>query len=238
MDCQVNFVPNRKHLSQIEKWLIEEMNETNQGFYSNWGIIFKAFEKGELIILTENDYAIGFLVFNTTELIIEIDIAELKPDYRKKGLGRKLIDETLIEFQNRGVIICELFCSPESSEPIWKSMGFLNFPKLPRSTKIRMYKILIPFLSTNEEGDSNEKIELWDLEPYQVKFNEPKWVWNLTFKENSRELLKPIIQPSTYDWQICWRNESREIVDKTKYFMGLNILSGSFLIIRDLPDLP
>ena len=237
MNYETNFNPTEKHLSQLEKWLIDELNKTGIGFYKNWNIITKSFDKNELVVLTENDFAIGFLVYNIYEVIIEIDIAELNPNYRNKGLGRKLIEDTLSEFKKNGVMVCELFCSPENSEPIWKSLGFENFPDFPHDSKIRMFKPLVPSLTISEPNEMNERIELWNMEPYLAEKNIPEWTWNITFKENSRELIKPIIHPANYDWQLSWKKGTEtKFKNKVKRYNSDRIEFGNFIVIKALPN--
>lgn len=237
MSYETNFNPTELHLSQIEKWLIEELNKTGTGFYKNWNIIAKAFDNNKLIAITENGFAIGFLVYKIHEIIIEIDIAELKPNYRNKGLGRKLVEDTLSEFKKNGMMICELFCSPENSEPIWKSLGFENFPDFPRDNRIRMFKSLIPTLKNSESNEMSERIELWNMEPHLAQSNNPEWTWNLTFKENSRELTKPIIHPTHYDWQLSWKiGTETKFKNKVKKYYSDRIEFGSFVVIKTLPN--
>jgi len=237
MNYVTNFNPTELHLSQIKKWLTEELNETGTGFLKHWNIIKKRFDSNELIVLTEDDFAIGFLVYSINEVIIEIDIAELKPNCRNKGLGRKLIDDALSEFKNNGMMICELFCSPENSEPIWKSLGFENFPEFPHDNRIRLFKLLIPTLKNSEPNEMSERIELWNMEPHLAERNNPEWTWNLSFKENSRELTNPIIHPTHYDWQLSWKNGNEtKFKNKVKKYYSDRIEFGSFIVIQTLPN--
>ena len=123
-----NSNPTEKHLAHIKNWLIEEWNKTNSGFYCHWNIIEDKFAKNNISVITENDFAIGFVVYRIYEFQAVIDITEIKPTEREKGIARKLISETLDYFKQKGVLVCELFCSPENSEPFWKRIGFENFP--------------------------------------------------------------------------------------------------------------
>ncbi len=141
-----NLHPNEKHLAYIEKWLIEEWSETKQGFYSNWNMISNAYTEKRLSIITENDNAIGFMVYRIYDLTSVIDIAEIKPSERKKGFAKKMIDGTFEFFKSKGILVIQLFCSPENSEPFWKKVGFLNFPEFPHNSQIKMYKPLIQTL--------------------------------------------------------------------------------------------
>ncbi len=232
---KVNFQPNEKHFADIEKWLSAEWNETNQGFYSNWRMISEAFDKKKLIVITVNDYSVGFVVYKIYELTAVIDITEIKQSERKKGIAKKLINETLDLFKSKGVLVTELFCSPENSEPFWKRIGFLNFPKLPDESQINMYKTLAETLQFSQENENETSIKLWNCEPYQAKNVEPKWIWNLSFLNDGKTLTKPIIFPADIDWQIALTKNGETVVShKLKYCGFVEAVYGSFMIIREL----
>ncbi len=235
MKYQINFKPTKNHLEQIEKWLITEMEIDGEGFYNNWELIRSAYEKKNLITFTENDFAIGFLVYDINELIIEIKIANIKQNYRKKGFGRKLVEDTLDEFQKQGIMVCELFCSPGNSEPIWKSLGFRNFPYFPYHNEIRMFKELVSTNEAFETKKESEQILLWNSEPHIANNKNPEWTWNLIYKENTNELLKPIIYPAHSNWQICWQKENEiRYKGQVKKFENERIQYGDFIIITSL----
>ncbi|WP_372745279.1 hypothetical protein [Lutibacter sp.] len=235
MQLVTNFNPIKKHLTQIKSWLLKEYSINGFGFYSNWDSILKAFENKNLIVLTDTNKAIGFLVYEFSNFIVKIDIANLKSDYINKSYGRNFINQSLEKFKSDGALVCELFCAPESSEPIWKSLGFENFPSHFYSNEIKMFKPLVPTLQLSNLNQSKEVIALWDCEPYRTKLINPKWYWNLTFKENSRELLNPIIHPIHYDWQLSYKIEQETIfLGKIKYYNFNRIEFGNFIIIREL----
>ena len=230
---KTNINPNEKHLANIENWLMEEWNKTNSGFYSNWEMIPKAFAEKRLSVITKNDYAIGFVVYRIYDLTAVIDIAEIKPTERKKGSAKKLIDKTLEFLKSKGVLAIQLFCSPENSEPFWKRIGFLNFPKIPHQNQINMYKTLVETLNISEEESTDSVIKLWNCEPYQVKEKTANWIWNLIFSKDKETLAKPIIFPVYRDWQIeLTQSNGNRISEKIKY-CGIDLADyGSFMIIR------
>jgi len=232
---KLNIQPTEKHLADIEKWLIDEWNKTNQGFYCNWSIISEAFDKKNLIVITENDYSIGFVVYRIYDLTAVIDITEIKQSERKKGIAKKLINETLEFFKSKGVLATKLFCSPENSEPFWKRIGFLNSPKIPHESQINMYKTLVETLQNSQENTNETTIKLWNCEPYQANRIEPNWIWNLSFLNDNKTLTKPIIFPAYKDWQIeLSKNGETVISDKVKYCRIDLADYGSFMIIREL----
>lgn len=230
---KLNFNPNQKHLTEIENWLMDEWNKTNSGFYYDWDSISTAFVENNLCVITENDYAIGFAVFRIYELISVIDLTEVKPSERKKGVAKKLIDETLVYFKQKGVLVTELYYSPKNTESFWRKMGFENFPQMPQDTKLNMFKPLVETLQATEKAKTHTTISLWDCEPYQAEGMKAKWIWDLTFKTDNETLEKPIIFPVSNNWQIALAKHGQNIItNKVKKFR-LNIASCSSFIILE-----
>lgn len=77
-ELQINTTPTQIDIEKIERWLIDEEREFNEGFYCNWNIIKKAYENKELVTLDFKDSPIGFLVWSKGEIYAEIDILEIK----------------------------------------------------------------------------------------------------------------------------------------------------------------
>jgi ribosomal protein S18 acetylase RimI-like enzyme len=198
---KLNLNPTEKHLADIENWLSEEWNNTGNGFYSNWSMIPKAFKNNRLNVITKNDYAIGFVIFRASEFDVDIDIAEIKPTERKRGIAKKLINGTLNDLKQKGFLVARLYCQPENSEQFWKKIGFKNFPKLVNDSQIYMFKPLIETLKSIEKEETNSTIKLWNCEQYQANKKNVKWIWNLNFKADNETLVKPIIIPVSSDWQ-------------------------------------
>ena len=195
-------------------------------------------KKDKIIIQVINsidEFAIGFVIYRIDEYISKIDIAEINPKYRKKGYGRKMINDCLNHFKNHGVLVTELYCEPKSSEKIWKNFDFLNFPKLPYDNNIiRMFRPLVERLKIDTEiNKEDEIIELWNEEPHIAKKTSSKWTWKI----NSPILEKPIIHPAYREWQICWRkgNIIKE-TDKVKRFYSKENKYGHFVIIKELKN--
>jgi predicted GNAT family acetyltransferase len=230
---KLEFNPNDKHIADVKNWLIDEWNNTNSGFYCNWNIISDEFSENNVSVITENDNAIGFVVYRIYEFHALIDIVEIKPTERKKGVAKKLIDGTLEYFKQKGVLVCKLYCSPENSEPFWKSIGFENFPILPHDTKINMFKPLIETLQPKENAETNTKISLWNCEPYQADRQNAKWNWDLEFETDNETLVKPIIFPVSSVWQAeLTKNGQKLLSEKVKRFPVDIADYGSFMIIR------
>jgi len=227
---KTNLKPSEKHLYNIKNWLIDEWNKTDKGFYSNWDIISEAFTNKRLSVITENDIAIGFIVYRTYDRIAVIDITEIKPNERKKGLAKKLVNETLDFFKSTGVLAVELYCSPKSSKCFWERIGFENFSVIPYDTKINMFKPLVEILEQSDKQESNV-FKLWNCECHEVDDFEAKWFWKLQFKEDNVTLVKPIIFPAFYRWQVELIINERNFKDEIKYFPLKIFENGTFIVI-------
>lgn len=239
---QVNFSPTIKHLNEIEKWLIAESRKTGEGFYCNWTAIKMSFDDGNLVTISYNSETIGFVtLWFVTGKTAVIDIAEVKPAHRKNGVGKALTNEVLNFLRHKGICVAYLKCSPETSEPIWKKLGFIEFPDPADKYNFRvsddkqLYKILTEHLQTSSSQLANETIELWNDEPYKTVPNAPPtYIWNLEFEQGSRKLVKSLIQPGSREWRIRWRNNGKTIIDDRVKYFGREIDFGTFIIIDEL----
>ena len=234
LDFQLNLSPIQSDLKEIGKWLIQENKTSGNGFYCNWNIIEKAFRNKKLITLNHYNLPIGFLVWSKGEIYVEIDIMEIKPENRNSGIGKYFFNQTATFFKEEGFLAIKLFCSPSESEKFWKKMNFIKFPDRGYSeSDLTYYKPLIENEQTTKKNSEN-KIELWNVEPYQVKNHEPKWIWEIN--ENSNKLILPIIQPCNCNWNLRLTKKGKQIKEaKVKYFSEKNRIEYSpFLLITEL----
>jgi GNAT superfamily N-acetyltransferase len=237
---KISFKPKLDQLNEIEKWLIDERNSTGNGFYCNWNIIKSSYDEKKLAIISEDNRAVGFITWSYyVEFIATIEITEIKPTHRNRGLGKQLVSKLTQRLISKNFYVIKLQCSPSSSEPIWRHLGFTDFPKHDnwnRGNK-ELFKILVPHLEI-QKNITCEYIELWNDEPYCTQKVNSTWKWNLSFKDGTRELEKPIIQPCHYDWRIRWANNNLIFKDeKVKRFGQDKIDFGGFLIIQKMPEL-
>ncbi|REA57119.1 hypothetical protein DSL64_24465 [Dyadobacter luteus] len=135
----------------------------------------------------------------------------------------------------------DLQCSPDSSEPIWKLLGFVEFPDPPEHYKFssednkKLYSILTDHLPTSSVQRTGEVIELWNNEPYKTTNNiPPAYVWNLEFKDGTRKLTTPIIHPAHYKWRLRWSLNGKTIRDDKIKRFKTEIDFGTFIIIDEL----
>lgn len=217
-DYKINLSPTQLDLEKVKDWLVEEEIKFNEGFNCNWEIIEKTFKNGDLITLDFNEIPIGFLVWSKGEIYAEIDILEIRPAFRNKGIGRFFYSQICDYLRQNGYLAVKLFCAPIKSERFWKKMGFIKFPYRGYSeADLTYFKPLIEILPTSENGQKGHKIELWDVEPFQKNNNIPKWTWSIELIDNV--LISPIIQPCNCNWNLRWTKNGETLKeDKVKYF--------------------
>ncbi len=157
----------KENLAQIELWLKNERLETGEGFYCNWSIIEAAYKKDELIVLTIDNQAVGFL----THTDYKIDILEIHPNHRKMGYGEALAQWAIDDHYSKNNSVIEIECKPEASIPFWQKMGFTVHATTEVIPRYIGYKVLNRPLSLptgkpasfricfyNQEAAYNEKI--------------------------------------------------------------------------------
>ncbi|MFS4482945.1 GNAT family N-acetyltransferase [Hyunsoonleella sp. 2307UL5-6] len=228
--------PNQKHITNIENWLSSEWNNTNEGFYCNWEIILVAFKKNNLIVITRDDYPIGFLSYRIHNSILIIDKLEIKPLERRKGYAKELLKQTFEHFITERVLVTKLYCSPPSSESFWEKIGFNNLPKLQEHADIiYMYKPLVKTLQPEGKANINSTISLWNCEPYQINDTLPTWVWNLIFLEDKKTLIRPIIFPASANWQLeLVLNGKKIITNQVKKLSKHLLFDENFIILTKI----
>jgi N-acetylglutamate synthase-like GNAT family acetyltransferase len=218
MQYNINNTPTITDLKYIKKWLIEEEQSVNEGFDSNWHMIESAFHDDELTILNLNDFAVGFIVSTKQKIHIEIDIMEIKPECRKNGIGKLFFNLFLEAVKNKEFVSIKLFCSPRESEGFWKKMGFIKFPEeMKYEPDLTYYKPLVEIQEISKNENTENKIELWDVDPHRRNKVIPRWTWNVEIIGD--KLVLPVLQPCCADWNLRWTQNGKIIRDcKAKYF--------------------
>jgi GNAT superfamily N-acetyltransferase len=214
---EIKLNPTENDIEEIKNWLKDEDAKFNEGFYCNWNIIWDSFLRKQLICCSINDTPVGFLVWSKGEIYIEIDIMEIRPEYRKKGIGHYFIEKISVHFKDLGFKALKLFCEPRESESFWEKEGFIQFPQRGYSeSDLTFYKSLIETLHTCKNNSLN-RIELWNFEPHEILNNSPLWQWNIEGFTGKMKL--PILHPCNINWNIRWiKNGQIEKDCKVKYF--------------------
>ena len=100
-----------------------------------------------------------------------------------------------------------------------------------------MYKPLIQTLNITNTAISDNRIELWDVRRHDTKEHKPKWIWNIEFKKNSNQLIKPIIFPCNHQWTLSWVKNGEVIEqDEIKYFLNKSVIHNSCMLITELVE--
>lgn len=227
--------PTLEHIKDVECWL-EYENDTNpEGLFVDPERIHESFMSQQILIITADDQVVGFLTYSINGLIAKIHIAWVKKANRGKGIGREFAKKCLDFFVGRGVMIAELYCSPEHSKFFWEKVGFKYFPEgVVNSSHTHMYQILVSTAGFCDKKSSNETIELWNKPDYLVNKHRPRWKWDVVRKEESNVLEFPIIQPAHDEWLVAWRKGSRAHKRIKKNFVIGMYPPPNFLIIREL----
>lgn len=108
-------------LNAVKDWLRAEDENSETGFYCNWSIILRAYGRGDLIVLAANDDIVGFISDDASGA----EILEIRVDARGNGYGRRLAEWMTTAAFGRGNSVLQIECSPETSKPFWKRMGFI-----------------------------------------------------------------------------------------------------------------
>jgi GNAT superfamily N-acetyltransferase len=119
MDAGIS-VADEADLAAIDEWLRKERDETGDGFYCNWGIIVSSFEERELYVLRTDGYPVAFL----SDQGATHNIAEVHPEHRGKGYGKRLATHMIALSREHGLSVIEIDCAPSTSVPFWRRMGF------------------------------------------------------------------------------------------------------------------
>lgn len=224
----------------IKEWLIEEKKKFNSGFFCNWNFIEKCVNSNRALCLIENELPIGFVCWSCYgQKIIEIDILEIHPDFRKRGYGRAFVELIIDYFRDRMIMAIKLFCAPESSFYFWQNIGFNQFSN-GYDSRIYMYKTIIDSAQVSPysgiSDDSKCYVDVWDVQPHRNSLD-PLVSIEVCFKQDSTDLIKPIIYPANYDWNMRYRVGNKVIKeDGVKYFTKERdeFCVADFLIIQTI----
>lgn len=110
-------------LAFIHAWLMEEDSQGVHGnFLCNWRVIEKAHAKKELLVYI--DGKIGQPVGYQIGGLISPGILQVRNSFRKKGIGRKLVERCVALANKNNEPCLYIQCKPSSSIPFWQNMGF------------------------------------------------------------------------------------------------------------------
>ncbi len=230
---KIKFELSNEEFRELEDWLKTDLlnSKSGRGFYNNWDMILRANDGQEIAVIKDKDIIIGFSIWNEGDICISIDLFEIKKEYRKSGIGKYFFDELSKKFIHDDYLVIKLFCEPQESEEFWKKMDFRKTPDTASTHQLAYYKPLIQINELQRSVDHNNKLELWDLEPFEVQNSKPRWTWSI-----SDEL--PILHPCNDDWNIRLTIDG-EIVreSKIKWFSRTGVTFNSFIYIPGIIEI-
>jgi GNAT superfamily N-acetyltransferase len=107
----------------IHEWLQRQERDGVHGtFLCNWNLTRKQHEQGELLVYVD-ELSIDPVAYQWGGLV-QPGILEVRADMRREGIGRKMVAHRLAEAFELGEDILFIQCTPSSSKPFWKRMGF------------------------------------------------------------------------------------------------------------------
>lgn len=242
LNIRISHKPNINHLEQIKEWLIKEETEFNSGFYCNWGMISDAFNKKSLIIITLDNKAVGFCIYRVSgKRLFTIEIFSIQYLYRGIGFGKLFYMQIEEQFRQIGSYIITLQCSPAKSERFWKQNKFIEFPKDDTRESIKhkhLYKIIVQTLKQRKDSSkltNRQVLSLWNSESILCYELPATWSWVLRFEKGSNRLIKPLIFPIDYEWNICYSQGERVFLrGMIKKRLMTNSDCYGFLIVNEV----
>ena len=238
IENHIEIAPTLQDIKEILVWLKEEKDRDvlGHGFFNNNNIIMDSFRLGNAIVFKHENKSIGLIVWNESDdILVNIDIFVIHPSYREKGFGKIFYHDVCNYFVEKGFKAVKLFCKPKTSEEFWVKMGLLKLHDCGYTEhELTYYGVLIDVASTIHINNA-EKIELWDVEPYEAMETEPRWTWYIENDEG--RLLYPILHPCNCNWNLRWSRNGDVLKEgKIKYFTDedFELFKSKFLYIEKL----
>src|SRR3569623_1440862 len=114
---------NLRDLQAIHAWLVDEDRRDIEGnFLCNWSVIENAQRDRELLVFI--DGASGLPIAFHLGGLVHPGILQVRKEYRRRGIGRKMVDRCASLAYKRDQCLLYIECTPSSSIPFWERMGF------------------------------------------------------------------------------------------------------------------
>lgn len=150
-------------MEQIYDWLLEEGERNVPGnFLCNWRLTRKSHEEGELLVLIDEieDIPVAY----QWGRLLRPGILQVRNDWRRKGLGRLIVEYCVEVALQRDEMVLQVECKPSSSIPFWKTMGFRIF-EAEFEENATGFRVLSKKLALPHNGKSiSTKISLFNEE--------------------------------------------------------------------------
>lgn len=107
-------------IKEIEKWLNQQKGET---FLCNFDLTKEKYNSNELLIYFDQKLNIPIAY-----LWLDFGILEVKKTHQKQGIGKKFFYDAIKYIKEKDIYSClNILCSPKTSIPFWKKMGFIFY---------------------------------------------------------------------------------------------------------------
>lgn len=217
----IETIPRKQDIDDVLLWLKDERDSNGISFYNNRNVIENSFERGNSIVLKHGSKNVGIVIWHGYDecegMRVDIDIFVIHPHFRRQGYGGLYYKAVSDFFRSGGFQAVKLFCEPRTSESFWIKMGLVKFPSCELTEhELTYYGILVDVASI-EYLRKADKIELWNVEPYDAEKIDPKWTWYVEIQNTV--LLYPIIHPCNCNWNLRWSRNGVTLKEaKVKYF--------------------
>lgn len=113
-------------VSEALLWLRREADELGEGFYCNRDVILRSHRERQVYCALEAGAVLGFVVHNIMSVGAAIDILEVHPWQRGRGIGTALAINAVERLFEQQVPWIRVKCAPRSSEAFWRRLGFAS----------------------------------------------------------------------------------------------------------------
>ena len=116
-----------RDLPEVVQWLKDEEDEAGEGLYCNRNVISRSFEAGEALCAVEENQIVGFVIFQMFIDGGDVNIVEVKPSARRRGLGHQLLDAAVNHLRKQGAKYVDAECTSQEGEILCRSHGFEDY---------------------------------------------------------------------------------------------------------------
>ena len=114
-------------LSEVLQWLKVEEDEVGEGFYCNRNVIAKSFEAGEGLCAVEEGQIVGFVIFQLFTDSGDVNIVEVKPSARRRGIGPQLLTAAVKYLREQGAKYVDAECTSQDGEALCRRQEFEDY---------------------------------------------------------------------------------------------------------------
>jgi GNAT superfamily N-acetyltransferase len=105
-------------IKQVHDWLVDHhRREIHGSFLCNWNLTQREHDKGNVIVGVYENVPVAYMW-------ADFGIVEVREDYRRKGIGRNLVEYALDRARSSDNYCINIECAPETSIPFWQHMDF------------------------------------------------------------------------------------------------------------------